>query len=47
MSKEKTHYLPDGKVYKGSTHKAGDKLMSGDKHTPTSKFLIHTPKKKK
>lgn len=47
MSKEKTHYLPDGKVYKGPTHKAGDKLMTGAKHTPTSKTLTHTPKKKK
>jgi len=47
MSKEKTHYLPDGKVYKGPTHKEDDKLMTGAKHTPTSKFLSHTPKKKK
>ena len=47
MSKEKTHYLPDGKVYKGEIHKVGTKLMTGAKHTPTSKTLTHTPKKKK
>ena len=48
MSKNQTHYLPDGKVYKGETHKAGNVLMTGAKHTPTSKVLSHTqPKKKK
>ena len=47
MSKDKTHYLPDGKPYKGETHKVGTKLMTGAKHTPTSKPLTHTPKKKK
>ena len=47
MSKSATHYLPDGKPYKGETHKVGTKLMTGAKHTPTSKFLSHTPKKKK
>ena len=47
MSKEKTHYLPDGKPYKGETHKVGTKLMTGVKHTSTSKTLTHTPKKKK
>ena len=48
MSKEKTHYLPDGKVYKGKLHKAGGVLMTGAKHTPASKPLTHTsPAKKK
>lgn len=48
MSKSQTHYLPDGKVYKGETHKAGSVLMTGAKHTATSKVLTHTrPKKKK
>jgi hypothetical protein len=47
MSKDKPHYTPDGKLYKGETHKIGTKLMTGAKHTPTSKFLSHTPKKKK
>jgi hypothetical protein len=46
MSKTKTHYLPDGKVFKGETHKAGAKLMTGAKHTATSKVLTHTPPKK-
>ena len=47
MSKNKTHYLPDGKVYKGETHKTGSVLMTGAKHSPTSKVLSHTPPKKK
>jgi hypothetical protein len=47
MSKDKPHYLPDGKLYKGETHKVGSKLMTGAKHTPSSKTLSHTPKKKK
>ena len=47
MSKDKPHYLPDGKLYKGETHKVGSKLMTGAKHTPSSKTLSHTSKKKK
>lgn len=47
MSKDKTHYLPDGKVYKGETHKSGSVLMTGKQHTATSKKLTHTPPKKK
>jgi len=47
MSKDKPHYLPDGKLYKGDTHKVGSKLMSGAKHTPASKTLTHTPPAKK
>ena len=46
MSKTATHYLPDGKVYKGKVHKAGGVLMTGAKHTPESKKLTHTPPKK-
>lgn len=46
MSKSQTHYLPDGKVYKGQTHKSGSILMTGAKHTTTSKVLTHTPPKK-
>lgn len=46
MSKTATHYLPDGKIYKGKLHKSGDTLMTGAKHTPTSKVLTHTPPKK-
>ena len=47
MSKDKTHYTPDGKPYKGETHKVGTKLMTGAKHTPASKTLSHTPAKQK
>lgn len=45
--KNQTHYLSDGKVYKGQTHKTGSVLMTGAKHTPSSKTLSHTPPKKK
>ncbi len=47
MSKTKPHYLPNGKLYKGDTHKTGTKLMTGAKHTPASKTLMHTPLLKK
>lgn len=43
MSKSATHYLPDGKVYKGKIHKSGGVLMTGAKHTPESQKLSHTP----
>jgi hypothetical protein len=46
MSKTATHYLPDGKPYKGPVHKEGGVLMTGVKHTPTSRNLTHTPPKK-
>lgn len=46
MSKNQTHYLPDGKVYKGETHKVGSTLMTGAKHSASSKVLNHTPPKK-
>lgn len=46
MSKAATHYLPGGKVYKGSVHKKGGVLMTGAKHTAQSKTLAHTPPKK-
>jgi hypothetical protein len=46
MSKSATHYLPDGKIYKGAMHKAGSTLMTGAKHTAQSKKLSHTPPKK-
>jgi hypothetical protein len=46
MSKTSTHYLPNGKPYKGPVHKEGGVLMSGAKHTSTSKNLTHTPPKK-
>jgi len=46
MSKTATHYLPDGKTYKGKLHKTGSALMTGAKHTAASKVLSHTPPKK-
>ena len=45
MSATKTHYLPNGKVYTGATHKAGGVLMTGAKHTATSQVLTHTAPK--
>jgi hypothetical protein len=47
MAKNQTHFLPNGKVYSGKTHKAGNVLMTGAKHTPTSKVLTHSPQMKK
>lgn len=44
--KNKPHYFPDGKMYKGDTHKVGSTLMSGAKHSASSKVLTHTPTKK-
>ena len=45
MAKNKPHFLPNGKEYKGSTHKTKTgKLMSGAKHTKTSKNLSHSKK---
>ncbi len=46
MSKNQTHYLPNGKVYEGPTHKSGGVLMTGTKHTANSKVLTHNPKNK-
>lgn len=46
MSKTKTHYLPNGKVYTGATHKSGNVLMTGAKHTADSVKLTHTLSKK-
>ena len=40
------HYLRDGTEYKGKTHKHTDgKLMTGAKHTASSKTLTHKKKK--
>ena len=48
MAKGQTHYLPNGKVHTGKTHKEGKTLMTGAKHTATSEYLTHTkPKVKK
>ena len=43
MAKGKPHYLPNGELYTGPTHKTNGKLM-----TEASKMLSHTkPKKNK
>jgi hypothetical protein len=47
MSKTAKHYLSNGKVYTGATHKMGGKIHSGAKHTASSKVLTHTKPKKK
>jgi|TARA_R110000851_G_scaffold123761_2_gene253677 hypothetical protein len=47
MAKGQTHYLPNGKVHAGKTHKEAGVLMSGEKHTQASKVLTHAPPKKK
>lgn len=48
MAKNQAHFTPDGKRYTGLTHKAGGVLMTGAKHTASSKPLTHEmPKKKK
>ena len=46
MSKSSTHYLPNGKAYTGAVHKIGKTVMTGAKHTASSKKLSHTPPKK-
>lgn len=47
MSKSATHYLPNGKVYTGPTHKMGKELHTGATHTAKSQKLSHTPPKAK
>ena len=42
MAKGVKHYFKNGKEHKGATHKdAKGKVMSGAKHTASSKFLVH------
>jgi hypothetical protein len=47
MAKGVPHYLPNGKLYTGKTHKSNGKLMSGATHTASSKNLTHRQPKKK
>ena len=43
MAAGSKHFLPSGKEHKGATHKdASGKLMSGSKHTASSKYLSHS-----
>jgi hypothetical protein len=39
------HYLPNGKLYTGATHKSGGRLMTGKTHTAKSVYLKHSPPK--
>jgi hypothetical protein len=42
MAKGVKHYYRDGTEYKGATHKdAKGRLMSGGKHTASSKYVFH------
>lgn len=47
MAKTSKHYLPNGKLYTGPTHKTGSVLMTGATHTAQSKPLSHTAPKPK
>ena len=45
--KDVKHYLKNGTEYKGKTHKhTSGKVMTGAKHTPSSKPLSHKKAKK-
>lgn len=46
MAKASKHYLPDGKLYTGATHKMNGQVHSGATHTASSKVLSHSPPKK-
>ena len=39
--KSRGHYLKDGTEWKGHQHASGSKIMTGKKHTETSKPLYH------
>lgn len=41
MPLSKPHYLPNGKLYTGPTHKMGSKLMTGKTHSASSVILTH------
>ena len=42
MAKGVKHYFKNGKEHKGATHKdAKGRVMSGARHTDSSKFLVH------
>ena len=41
MAKGVKHYFKNGKEHTGAIHKANGRVMSGAKHTASSKFLFH------
>ena len=48
MAPTAKHFLPNGKEYKGATHKMNGQVHTGATHSASSKVLKHTaPKKKK
>jgi len=47
MGKLSKHYLPNGKEYKGATHKMDGQVHTGANHSASSKVLKHTKPKKK
>jgi hypothetical protein len=47
MSKTATHYLANGKVYTGPTHKMNGELHTGKTHSTKSQKISHTPPKAK
>jgi hypothetical protein len=47
MVKTSKHYLPNGKEYRGATHKMNGQVHTGATHTASSKVLKHTKEKKK
>lgn len=47
MATKSKHYLPNGKLYTGATHKMDGKIHSGSTHTASSKLLSHSASKKK
>ena len=46
MGKSSKHYLPNGKEYKGATHKMDGQVHTGAKHSASSKVLKHSKAKK-
>jgi len=47
MAKSSKHYLPSGKEYKGATHRMDGQVLTGAKHSASSKVLKHAKPKKK
>ena len=41
MAANMRHFLKNGQEWKGDTHKTGTNLMTGAKHTSSSKNLFH------
>lgn len=46
MGASSKHYLPNGKEHKGPVHTNNGQVMTGAKHSESSKNLSHTKPKK-